>query len=115
VQGLGLCLHNLVSEGILHIVTFITLCEAFLGIKPHFALWKWVFWVVSLVLGGTFHAMRGARIQVRPNAAGRYLALGHTPRFDPKRCWLRGWFYLPILVPVLVERHARNGDDGDNA
>jgi hypothetical protein len=31
------------SEGILHIATFITLFEAFLGIEPHFALWRWLF------------------------------------------------------------------------
>jgi hypothetical protein len=30
----GLCLHNLTLEGILHIATSITLCEAFLGSSP---------------------------------------------------------------------------------
>ena len=39
----GLRLHDQTPEGILHIATFITLCEAFLGIAPHFALWRWVF------------------------------------------------------------------------
>ena len=39
----GLCLHDLMLEGILHIATFITLCEAFLGIEPHFVLWRWLF------------------------------------------------------------------------
>jgi hypothetical protein len=38
-----LCLHNFMPEGILHTVTFITLCKAFLGITPHFTLWRWVF------------------------------------------------------------------------
>ena len=42
VRGLlffyGLWLHDLTPEGILHMVTFITLCEAFLGISPHFVL-----------------------------------------------------------------------------
>jgi hypothetical protein len=27
--------------GILHIVAFIMLCEAFLGILPHFGTWKY--------------------------------------------------------------------------
>lgn len=36
----GLRLHDLTSEGILHIATFIMLCEAFLGIAPHFVLWR---------------------------------------------------------------------------
>ena len=39
----GLWLHDLMSEGILHIATFIMLCEAFLGIEPHFTLWRWLF------------------------------------------------------------------------
>ena len=39
----GLRLHDLTPKGILHIMTFITLCEAFLGIAPHFVLWRWVF------------------------------------------------------------------------
>jgi hypothetical protein len=47
VRGLlffyGLHLHDLTPEGILHIMTFIMLCEVFLGITPHFALWRWVF------------------------------------------------------------------------
>jgi hypothetical protein len=42
----GLRLHELTPEGILHITTFITLCEAFLGIHPHYALWRWLFRVV---------------------------------------------------------------------
>jgi hypothetical protein len=39
----GLWLHDLTPEGILHIVSFIMLCEAFLGISPHFMIWRWVF------------------------------------------------------------------------
>jgi hypothetical protein len=39
----GLYRHDLTPEGVLHIVTFVTLCEAFLGIAPHFTLWRWVF------------------------------------------------------------------------
>ena len=46
-QGLlffyGLHLHDLTSEGILHISTIITLCEAFFVITPHFALWRYLF------------------------------------------------------------------------
>jgi hypothetical protein len=60
VRGLlffyGLGLHDLTQEGILHIATFITLCEAFLGIAPHFALWRWVFQVVPSFPSGAFPA-----------------------------------------------------------
>ena len=53
----SLRLHDLTSEGILHIATFITLCEAFLGIHPHFTLWRWLFKVVPAFLGDAFLAM----------------------------------------------------------
>jgi hypothetical protein len=31
-------LHHLTPSGILHIAAFVTLCEAFMGIEPHFDL-----------------------------------------------------------------------------
>ena len=33
-------LHNLTPSSILHIAGFVALCELFLGVEPHFALWK---------------------------------------------------------------------------
>jgi hypothetical protein len=41
----GLELHHLTQGGVLHIAAFIMLCEAFLGILPHFGLWKYFFYV----------------------------------------------------------------------
>ena len=35
--------HNFTPNGVLHIACFITLCEAFLGIYPHWGLWKRLF------------------------------------------------------------------------
>src|SRR3954466_12547187 len=40
-------LHDLTPSGILHIACFITLCEAFLGIYPHWGLWKRLFNIKS--------------------------------------------------------------------
>jgi hypothetical protein len=39
----GVQLHQLTPNLILHIACFITLCESFLGIEPHFLLWKFLF------------------------------------------------------------------------
>jgi hypothetical protein len=39
----GVQLHQLAPNLILHIACFITLCESFLGIEPHFLLWKYLF------------------------------------------------------------------------
>jgi hypothetical protein len=39
----GIQLHDLNPNKILHIACFITLCECFLGIEPHWALWHRIF------------------------------------------------------------------------
>jgi hypothetical protein len=39
----GIQLHDLNPNTILHIACFITLCECFLGIEPHWALWRRIF------------------------------------------------------------------------
>jgi hypothetical protein len=39
----GVQMHQLTPNSLLHISCFITLCEAFLGIDPHWILWKYLF------------------------------------------------------------------------
>jgi hypothetical protein len=39
----GVQLHQLTPNSILHIACFMTLCESFLGIEPHFLLWHSIF------------------------------------------------------------------------
>jgi hypothetical protein len=41
----GLELHHLTPSGVLHIATFMTLCEAYLGIDLEHDLWKYFFYV----------------------------------------------------------------------
>jgi hypothetical protein len=36
-------LHHLAPLGILQMSTFVTLCEAYIGIEPHFNQWKYFF------------------------------------------------------------------------
>jgi hypothetical protein len=43
LQHYRLELHNLTPSGILHIMTFVTLCEAYMGIDPHFNSWNHFF------------------------------------------------------------------------
>jgi hypothetical protein len=38
LQHYGLGLHNLTLSGMLHITTFVTLCESYMMIDPHFNL-----------------------------------------------------------------------------
>ena len=41
-------LQHLTPNRVQHIATFVTLCEGFLGISPHFDLW-WYFFTVTLL------------------------------------------------------------------
>jgi hypothetical protein len=43
LQLYGLEVHQLTPSGILHIAAFVTLCEAYMGIEPHFNLWNYFF------------------------------------------------------------------------
>jgi hypothetical protein len=45
LQFYGLKLRHLTPSGVLHIAVFVTLCEAYMGIEPHFDLWNYLFCV----------------------------------------------------------------------
>ena len=58
----GLQLHHLTPASILHIAGFVALCELFLGIEPHFALWKRLFCVVPRSHEGSIYQVGGTEI-----------------------------------------------------
>ena len=63
----GLELIHLNPNSILLVSIYIHLCEAFLGIDPHFHLWRHLFHVVpdqSTVVGGATFQLRQGREQV---------------------------------------------------
>jgi hypothetical protein len=43
LQFYGSELHHLTPSEILHATAFVTLCEAYIGIEPHFDLWNYFF------------------------------------------------------------------------
>jgi hypothetical protein len=43
LQFYGLELHHLTPSRILHMVAFVTLCEAYMGIETLFNMWKYFF------------------------------------------------------------------------
>jgi hypothetical protein len=45
LQHYDLELHNLTPLRTLHIAAFVTFCEAYMGIDPHFDLWNYFFCV----------------------------------------------------------------------
>jgi hypothetical protein len=64
----GLRLHQLMPNSILHIACFVTLCESFLGIEPHFLLWRSIFHLHPSVSLANKLELGGAVVSVRPKA-----------------------------------------------
>jgi hypothetical protein len=61
----GVQLHQLTPNSILHIACFITLYESFLGIEPHFLLWKFLFRLHSSIALIKKPELGGAVISIR--------------------------------------------------
>jgi hypothetical protein len=68
----GVQLHQLMSNSILHIAYFITPCEAFLGINPHWGLWKYLFHLRHNISKDEIHNLNGAIVSVQ--SISQYLA-----------------------------------------
>jgi hypothetical protein len=87
----------LIPSGILHITAFVTLCEGYMGIEPHFSLWNYFF-----------------RAQLRHGSNAEKAVLGSLdiyvrgPEVDP-------YFLIPMLNPPVGRPIAwfLLRDDGD--
>ena len=64
----GVQLHQLMPNSILYIACFITLCEFFLGIDPHWGLWRRIFFIRRNATKTAIHNVGGAIISIRPEA-----------------------------------------------
>ena len=73
---------------ILHIATFITMCEGYLGIEPHFELWRYLF-SISLIK----KKERGRKTPVSMGCVGIHLRGQRAAEYMP--CQLsrsnKGW------------------------
>jgi hypothetical protein len=65
---------NLNPNGIFHTSIFVHFCKAFLGIKPHWVLFRKFFRVKPQPSANNPRVVRGAGIQMREDAAEQYLA-----------------------------------------
>jgi hypothetical protein len=75
----GVQLHQLTPNSILHITCFITLCESFLGIEPHFLLWKYLFWLRPSVALTKKPELGDAVVSIR--AESQYLEFPWLPQY----------------------------------
>ncbi|KAK1594687.1 hypothetical protein QYE76_037545 [Lolium multiflorum] len=85
----GLQLHHLTPNSILHISIFITLCEAFLGVQPNWALWKRIFF-----------CRRNGSPNVAYNIGGVVISVRSTINYfdvklpDSVQGWRKKWLYI---------------------
>jgi hypothetical protein len=76
----GMQLHQLTPNPILHIACFITLCESFLGIEPHWILWKFLFRLCPSVSLSKSPELGGVVVSIRAGAS--------------VQGWRKKWFYI---------------------
>jgi hypothetical protein len=85
----GAQLHQLTPNSILHIACFITLCESFLGIDPHFLLWRALFRLRTSAALSKKPELGGACISVRSES--QYLEFLMAASVQG---WNTRWFYI---------------------
>jgi hypothetical protein len=85
----GVHLHQLTPNSILRIACFITLCESFLGIDPHWILWKFLFRLRPSVSLDKNPELGGAIISV--HAESHYLEFNMSVSVQG---WRKKWFYI---------------------
>ena len=81
--------HNVALDSILHISSFIVVCEAFLHITPHFGLWLKTFNVMPKVIDRQQAECRAAIISKSADAPWPE---GSFPEVSD--LWQRRWFYI---------------------
>jgi hypothetical protein len=85
----GVQLHQLTPNTILHIAFFVTLCESFLGIEPHWVLWKFLFRLRPSVALSKKPELGGAVVFVRSEL--HYLEFNMATSVQG---WRKKWFYI---------------------
>jgi hypothetical protein len=83
------------------IAAFIHLCGAFLGITPHFHLWRHFFDVKKT---GKGVIVGSVSFMLRRNMKSEYINLALP---DNTTGWKQGWFYLDNPAPALKSRTGR--------
>ena len=87
----GLEFHDLDPESILHISSFIVVCEAFLRITPHFGLWLKTFKVEPKMIRGQLTECGGAVISKNVDAPWPEGSFQ-----EELSLWQQEWFYITV-------------------
>jgi hypothetical protein len=89
---------NLNPNGIFHTAVFVHFCKAFLGIKPHWILFRKFFQVKPQPSASNPRVVGGAGIQMREDAVEQYLSY---KLIDSNQDWKAKWFYVTNHHPEL--------------
>jgi hypothetical protein len=95
---------NLNPNGIFHTAVFVHFCEAFLGIKPHWILFRKFFRVKPQPSASNPRVVGGAGIQMREDAAEQYPSY---KLIDSNQDWKAKWFYVTNHHPELPKRSGK--------
>jgi hypothetical protein len=93
--------HHLTPNSIRHISIFVHLCEAFLGIEPHFDLFKLLFHLKPHPSESEVDVVGGAGLQLRQGVGPKYIPYKMS---DKVIDWKDLWFYVENQSPSLPHR-----------
>jgi hypothetical protein len=100
-------LTHLNPNSILQISIFVYLCEAYLGILPHFGLWKYLYHYRPGMAGGQHQLVGGASLEMRRGRKTEYLDI---PLKDSIKGWRLEWFIVENHGNSLPLRSGRQPD-----
>jgi hypothetical protein len=103
----NLNLTHLNPNSILQISIFVHLCEAYLGILPHFGLWKYLYHCRPVMAGGQHQLVGGASLEMRHGRKTEYLDI---PLKDNIKGWRLEWFIVENHGKSLPPRSGRQPD-----
>jgi hypothetical protein len=100
----GIELQHLNPNSICHISIFIHFYEAFLGIEPHWALFRYFFRVKPQPTSKNPSAIGVAGIQLRQHASEKYISYKFPSNIPG---WKQQWFYIANHAPQLPVRSGK--------
>lgn len=94
----GIKIFHLNPNSVLHIAIFIHVCEAFLGIYPHFNLFRRIFSLKAHPTKDNPYVVGGAGFQLCGTLRKDYFSL---PLKTSNKGWHANWFYIFNPTPSL--------------